>query len=259
MRWSSRTAAGLVAVGLAVVLAGCGTPVPSAPAHATRAPAIRTTAPSPAPSPTPSVSSSFDRSAQSIDAPTSLWVIVDKLRPLRPASYVPPDLTAVDVPHTNPPVLRKAAARAVELMFAAAGRAGVHLASNSTYRPYSDQRAIYDGDISRIGVAGADRLTARPGYSEHQTGLAIDIGTASGRCDLDPCFARTPEGRWLAASAWRYGFVLRYPAGQEQVTGIEFEPWHYRYVGGPLAAAYHAEGAPTLESFFGLPPSPSYR
>jgi D-alanyl-D-alanine carboxypeptidase len=186
-------------------------------------------------------------------------VIVDKLRPLRPVSFVPPDLVTVRVAHTNPPILRRAAAHAAEAMFAAAARAGIRLASNSTYRPYSDQRRIYDGDVHRLGVAGADRLTARPGYSEHQTGLAIDIGTAGRHCDLDPCFARTPEGRWLAANGWRYGFVLRYPAGEEQVTGIEFEPWHYRYVGTALAAEYHRTRAATLEQFFGLPPSPAYR
>jgi D-alanyl-D-alanine carboxypeptidase len=210
---------------------------------------------SPSPSPTPT----FDRSAHSIDDPAGLWVVVDKLRPLRPASFVPPDLVTVDVPHTNTPILRRAAATATERLFAAAGRAGIRLASNSTYRPYDDQQRIYAADRKRLGVAGADRLTARPGYSEHQTGLAIDIGSASGHCDLDPCFATTPQGRWLAAEAWRYGFVLRYPAGEEQVTGIEFEPWHYRYVGVPLDTAYHDDRATTLEAFFGLPPAPSYR
>jgi zinc D-Ala-D-Ala carboxypeptidase len=163
------------------------------------------------------------------------------------------------VPHTNPPILRKPAAVAVERMFAAAAGAGIHLASNSTYRPYADQRRVYDADRAHLGLAGADRLTARPGFSEHQTGLAIDIGTASGHCDLDPCFARTPEGRWVAAHAWRYGFVLRYPSGDEHLTGIEYEPWHFRYVGDPLAATYHDSHAATLEQFFGLPPSPSYR
>lgn len=252
-----RIAGGLAVLGLLAALSACA----ASPAPARATPASHAATPSAAPvvTPSPSPTPTFDRSAQSIDDPTSLWVIVDKLRPLRPPSYVPPDLVTVDVPHTNPPILRRAAASAVERLFAAGTAAGVHLASNSTYRPFDDQQRIYASDRQRLGVAGADRLTARPGYSEHQTGLAIDIGTASGHCDIDPCFATTPEGRWLAANAWRYGFVLRYPNGQEQVTGIEFEPWHYRYVGSALATEYHDEGATSLEAFFGLPPSPSYR
>src|ERR1700712_2481447 len=129
-------AAGTVAVGLAVTLAACSPSAPSLPAHATRAAVTRTTTASPLPSPTPSPTTTFDRTAQSIDDPASPWVIVDKLRPLRPVSFVPPDLTAVAVPHTNPPVLRKAAASAVERMFAAAGRAGIRLAADSTHPPH---------------------------------------------------------------------------------------------------------------------------
>ena len=254
---TSRIGRGLAVLGLLCALSACAaTPAPD---RATAASTTSTPTAPPVMSPSPSPTPTFDRSAQSIDDPTSLWVVVDKLRPLHPPSFVPPDLVTVHVPHTNPPILRRAAATAAERLFAAAAKAGIHLASNSTYRPYQDQRRIYAGDVQRLGVAGADRLTARPGYSEHQTGLAMDIGTASGHCDLDPCFARTPEGRWLAADAWRYGFVLRYPDGQEPVTGIEFEPWHYRYVGSTLAAQYHAEGATSLEAFFGLPPSPAYR
>ncbi len=253
----ARIAAGLAALGLLVALSACSaTP---APARATAPPRTPIPSPSPVVTPSPSPTPTFDRSAQSIDDPASLWVIVDKLRPLHPPSFVPPDLVAVHVPHTNPPILRRAAASATERLFAAGAAAGVHLASNSTYRPFTDQQRIYAADRQRLGPAGADRLTARPGYSEHQTGLAIDIGTVSGHCDLDPCFATTPEGRWLAANAWRYGFVLRYPDGQEQVTGIEFEPWHYRYVGSALATEYHDERATSLEAFFGLPPSPAYR
>jgi D-alanyl-D-alanine carboxypeptidase len=258
MRWSrGRVAAGLVVVALLGALSACTAARARAPGTGTPAAHRHPAAPSVSPSPTPSPT--FDRSAYSIDDPASIWVIVDKLRPLHPASFVPPDLVAVKVPHTNPPILRRVAAAATVRMFAGAAGVGVRLASNSSYRPFDDQQRIYASDKQHLGVAGADRLTARPGYSEHQTGLAIDIGTASGRCDLDPCLATTPEGRWLAANAWRYGFVLRYPSGQEQVTGIEFEPWHFRYVGIPLATAYHDEHATSLEAFFGLPASPDYR
>lgn len=154
------------------------------------------------------------------------------------------------MPHTWEPSLRAEAASAAEAMFAAAAsEAGLSLASNSAYRSYSTQASIYDGN---------DTLTARPGHSEHQTGLAIDIGPESGRCSLSTCFADTPEGQWLAANAWRWGFVLRYPNGKTDVTGYQFEPWHYRYVGNAAAAELRDSGVSTLEEFFELPAAPNY-
>lgn len=185
-----------------------------------------------------------------IDSPSSITVVVNKQRPLQPRDYEPSDLVDVDVPHTWAPKLRAVAAAAVVEMFAAAkAEAGLTLASNSAYRSYSSQQSIYDGN---------DALTARPGYSEHQTGLAIDIGASSGRCSLASCFADTPEGEWLAANAYRFGFILRYPKGLEGVTGYEFEPWHYRYVGTEVAADMRERKVPTLEDYFGLPAAPSY-
>ena len=214
----------------------------------------RTSTPTPSPSPSPT----FDRAAESLTDPNSLWVIVDKRAPLAPRSYVPPDLAAVPVPHTNAPRLRRVAASAVVRMFAAARRAGIALASNSAYRSFDSQTAVYDQDLHAHGLAAADTLTARPGYSEHQTGLAIDIGAVSGRCSLSACFASTREGRWLASNAWRFGFVLRYPKGYTAITGYDFEPWHYRYVGAQLATELHRSGTATLEQFFGLPAAPAY-
>jgi zinc D-Ala-D-Ala carboxypeptidase len=213
------------------------------------APALPTPTPTPTQTPQPQ---------HSLTNPSSLWVIVNKSRPLTPAQYVPPDLVPVPVPHTNPPELRRAAAAALVVMFAAARRARLVLASDSAYRSYTAQRVVYGEDLRALGRAGADLVTARPGFSEHQTGLAVDIGAASGACSLRACFARTTEGRWLAAHAWSYGFVLRYPRGLTRVTGYDFEPWHYRYVGRPLASAVHASGALTLEQYFHLPAAPTY-
>ena len=247
----SRRAAVLLAAAGTLGLAGCS--------------AVDTTSAVPAPraSPTPSArvatsahASAFDRTAESIDAPSSLWVVVNKIRPLAP-TYVPATV-AVPVPHTNPPLLRAAASAAVVAMFAAARTDGVELASNSTYRSYADQRSVYDGNLTRLGKAGADRLTAHPGCSEHQTGLAIDIGAASGQCSLATCMGDLPEGRWLAANAWRYGFLLRYPADKVAVTGYQYEPWHFRYLGTGLAAELHRRHVQTLEEFFGLPAAPDY-
>jgi zinc D-Ala-D-Ala carboxypeptidase len=206
--------------------------------------------PAPDAAPPPASVDTFDRAAHSIDDPASIWVVVDKLRPLNPQDYEPADLVDVPVEHTWEPLLRQEASDAVVAMFqAAADEAGLALASNSAYRSYSAQEAVYDGD---------DLTTARPGFSEHQTGLAIDIGAASGECSLATCFADTPEGAWLRDNAWRFGFILRYPPDQTPVTGYEFEPWHYRYVGVDLATEMRETGIPTLEQFFQLPAAPEY-
>lgn len=227
----------------------------AAPASATPTP----TRPAPTLTPTPTAVPTFDKAARSIDDPTSIWVVSDKLRPLNPVDYEPADLVDVPVAHTWDPLLRQEASDAVVVMFqAAADEAGLALASNSAYRSYSTQQSVYDSDVASLGQEGADLSTARPGFSEHQTGLAMDIGAASGACSLNQCFADTPEGQWLAANAYRFGFLLRYPADKVPVTGFEFEPWHYRYIGVDLATEMHSTGVTTLEEFFGLPAAPDY-
>jgi zinc D-Ala-D-Ala carboxypeptidase len=249
------------AVGAAVLtLAGCSalaspsspgdTPVPEPTGFST--PAARPSTPVATPTPT------FDRAQRSIDDPASLWVIVDKQRPLQPKSWIPPDLVTPDVPHTNVPQLRRAAAAALVRMIAAAKADGVGVVSQSAYRPYTTQKSIFERNLASLGETKTLQLTAKPGYSEHQTGLADDLGDASGRCGLATCFATTPAGGWLKANAWRYGWVLRYPKGYKAVTGIQWEPWHFRYVGKALAAEVHRTGTPTLEQFFGLPDAPDY-
>jgi D-alanyl-D-alanine carboxypeptidase len=100
-------------------------------------------------------------------------------------------------------------------------------------------------------------LAARPGYSEHQTGLAVDFA-ARGVSTLQVSFAKTKAGIWLAANAYRYGFVLRYPSGKTAITGYSFEPWHFRYVGVEVATAMHDQNIQTLEEFYALPAAPSY-
>ena len=235
--------------------------------RAAMASVAQTSTPSPtaAPRPTPAqvvapaAVPTFDKKARSIDDPTSIWVVSDKLRPLNPVDFVPPDLVDVPVPHTWAPQLRKEASDAVVALFAAAtSEAGLTLASNSAYRSFDSQTSVYNDDVAANGRDAADSLTARPGFSEHQTGLAIDIGADSGDCSLSACFANTAEGTWLAANAWRFGFLLRYPADKVPVTGFEFEPWHYRYIGTDLAKEMHDKGVTTLEEFFGLPAAPNY-
>ncbi|WP_233279279.1 M15 family metallopeptidase [Microterricola pindariensis] len=214
-------------------------PTPSEPAR----PSPDVTAP-------PVLVPSFDKSARSIDDPNSIWLVVNKLRPLNPADYAPADLVTVPVAHTWDPLMRQEASDAIVTMFAAAtSEAGLSLASNSAYRSYTTQVELYAGD---------DNLTARPGYSEHQTGLTMDIGATSGVCSLATCFTDTAEGVWLRDNAWRFGYLLRYPADKTAVTGYDFEPWHFRYIGVELSTEMHNTGFTTLEEFFGLPAAPAY-
>ncbi|WEO77655.1 D-alanyl-D-alanine carboxypeptidase family protein [Cryobacterium sp. SO2] len=215
--------------------------------------------PSPTASPEPAPAPTFDRAAHSIDDPNSIWVVVDKLRPLNPTDYAPADLVDVPVPFANPPKLRQEASDAVVALFAAfTAETGLALQSQSAYRSFEAQTRVYDGDVANLGQAGADLSTARPGTSEHQTGLTIDISAQPPQCSLDACFGDTPHGQWLAANAWRFGFLLRYPADKVGITGYEFEPWHFRYIGIDLATEMHNTNVSTLEEFFGLPAAPSY-
>ena len=215
--------------------------------------------PSSTPTPTPTPTPTFDKTEFSIDDPASLWVVVDKLRPLNPADYAAPDLVDVPVPYVYAPKLRAEASNQVVTMFADfTAETGLQMQSQSAYRSYNAQVGTYNGWVNKLGQAGADLTSARPGYSEHQTGLAIDISALPAKCSLDQCFSDTPQGVWLATNAWKYGFILRYPDGYTPITGYEFEPWHYRYVGLELATEYHDTGATTLEEFFGLPAAPTY-
>lgn len=201
----------------------------------------------------------FNRSLYSISDPRSPWVIVNKKRPLSPMTYAPSDLVSVPVPYTWQPKLRASASSAVTAMFAAfTAQTGQRLQSQSAYRSYATQADTYMQDVRTMGQKAADLSTARPGYSEHQTGLAIDVGAVGGACSFSGCFASTAHGRWLATNAWRYGFILRYPADKTGITGYGFEPWHFRYVGKELAAEMQRTHVTTLEEFFRTGSAPSY-
>ena len=106
---------------------------------------------------------------------------------------------------------------------------GITLLANSTYRTYKRQDEIYDDFYYTKGITYADAYAARPGHSEHQTGLALDIFT-SGTSTTDN-FEESDAYKWLIDNAHLYGFILRYPKGKENITGYKYEPWHYRYVG----------------------------
>lgn len=222
-----------------------------------------TVSPSPSvstlPTPIEKVKSFFDKDRYSIDDPLSLWVVNDKLRPLTPLNYAPPDLVRAPVRHISTPLMRPPAADAIVTMFAAAADEGAGaMQIQNSYRSYNTQVNTHQHLINKYGKAIAQTRSARPGYSEHQTGWTADVATYPSKCNIQQCFGQTPQGVWLAANAWRFGFVIRYPEGKQSITGYVYEPWHVRYVGTALSTEMHNTGVETLEEFFGLPPAPDY-
>ncbi len=134
---------------------------------------------------------------------------------------------------------------AFDAMSAEAAANGFSLYISSGFRSYSSQASIYNSLVAQVGVAGADRDTARPGHSEHQTGLTIDLN-----CICEG-FGNQPDGQWVAANAHRFGFIVRYPPGKEHVTGYIWEPWHLRYLGVENATAVYNSGL-SLEEYLGI-------
>ena len=197
---------------------------------------------------------------RSIDTASSVWVLVNKRNAVSPRTFAPSDLVVPSMPYANSQRLRSEAADALARMAAesyaeGAGRVGI----DTAFRSYATQKALYDKYLARRGRTWTDTWYMRPGYSEHQTGLAVDllpIGRAN--CRINDCIDETPQGVWLATNAWRFGFVLRYEKGRTATTGIGFEPWHFRYVGGPLARAYRDGRWHTYEQFLGEPAAPTY-
>lgn len=114
---------------------------------------------------------------------------------------------------------------------------GLKIVMNSGYRSYEKQEELYNYYSNSKGKSWADSIAARPGHSEHETGLAIDV-TSPGTTDID-LFDQTEEFAWLQKNAYKYGFILRYPKGMEHITGYSYESWHYRYVGKEVAEKIH--------------------
>lgn len=248
-----RLALAALAALVAVSLIGCAPDrVPPTP----RATAPASVAPSPLPTPTVPA---FDKKLYSIDDPTSLWVVNDKLRPLNPIDYVPADLVTPKVPFISSPLMRTEAAEAIEQLFAASvGEGAGPMQIQNAYRSFAVQTSVHNRLVAQLGKEKAQAQSARPGYSEHQTGLTADVVGIPAVCSIAQCFGTTAQGTWLAANAWRFGFIIRYPEGKQQVTGYIYEPWHIRYVGVALATEMHETSVATLEEYFGLPPAPDY-
>lgn len=192
----------------------------------------------------------------SIDDPDSIWVVVNKTRPLDPLDHEPSGLVSAQLPGESAQ-LKRAAARALRRMFDAADAADAPFRVSSAYRSYGFQQGLYGNYVATRGRANADTFSARPGYSEHQTGLAADLYDPAG-CHLKGCYAETKSGKWVTKHAADYGFIVRYPQDEADITGYMWEPWHLRYVGVELAQYMRDQQIATLEEVFGLPAAPDY-
>ena len=188
-----------------------------------------------------------------IDQPGSDWWVVNRDRPL-PDGYVPPELVTPDVPiKPGMPYTRATPVVAVafEAMVAAALQDGYELQLTSGYRSFDDQHEMYERFVRDFGTQVAAERVALPGTSEHQTGLAVDVGEVD--LSNDEEFGDTASSAWVRDNAHRFGFILRYPPDKADITGYANEPWHLRYVGADLATQLHASGL-TMEEHFGLAP-----
>lgn len=253
------------------VLAACtpeapkaGTPSSSAPSASPSPSAGPAAAPASASSttaPPSSAQAASKPSRFSLTDPTSPWLIVNKHRPLGPADFAPADLVRPAVATTasgDAALLNSTTAAAAEAMFAAAAVDGVALVLASGYRSFAAQAATYNGYVAARGQADADTASARPGYSEHQTGWAFDIADGGGACGFQPCFAEQPAAVWVKANGHRFGFVVRYPWMFHTITGYYYEPWHLRYVGVDAATDMVQKRVHTLEEYFGVGAAQGY-
>lgn len=184
--------------------------------------------------------------------PNDILVVANKNRNL-PADFEPEDLVAPDIPFVfkDSPVrfMRKVAAENLEELFAAGSKAGFKFYGRSGYRSYDIQTSLFNRYVEANGEEAANKFSARPGQSEHQTGLTMDVTSQIVGLDLTENFGDTEDGKWLASNAHKFGFIIRYPKGKEDITGYQYEPWHLRYVGIDTAKKIYDLDI-TLEEYF---------
>lgn len=169
------------------------------------------------------------------------------------AEDIPEDLVVCEFPFCaeeseEKRKLRKAAADAAGRLLEYGKSFGYTLYGVSGYRSYERQEEIYHQRLQETPAEVVNKYVAKPGTSEHQTGLALDVSSPEVDYELEEIFAETPEGKWLAVYAPMFGFILRYPKGKENITGYAYEPWHIRYVGKSLSLYLSLTGM-TLEEY----------
>ncbi|WP_442594167.1 M15 family metallopeptidase [Neobacillus sp. D3-1R] len=189
-----------------------------------------------------------------IQNPENTLALVNKQYGL-PSTFLPKDLTRPNVSFSfgnqkiEKSYLRQEAAVALEKMFLNAKSAGIELFAVSGYRSYAYQDQLFKAEVQKVGEKKALEAVAYPGQSEHQTGLSMDISSRNEGLLLTEKFGTSKEGMWLAENAHQFGFILRYPEGKEAITGYQYEPWHFRYVGVQAATIIYEKNW-TLEEYF---------
>lgn len=180
--------------------------------------------------------------------PTRIDVIVNKKHCIQPLTFTP-STVSVNCAGGGVAVIASNAATDFKALCAAANSAGVPLGITSSYRSYQTQVTTYNYWVAQGGQEVADRYSARPGYSEHQTGLSVDF--SAGNSGLDN-FTGTAQQKWMAKNAYKYGWIQRYTTANSATTGYNAESWHYRYIGRSAATSYVSTDANSLESFWGI-------
>lgn len=182
----------------------------------------------------------------------SLWRVVNKRTPMRRTDQ-PAKLAKVAGVEVDPRM-----AEPLKKLLADASRRKLEIYPSNGFRSYDWQSGLYESYVQADGVKKADTYSARPGFSEHQTGLSFDAKTRDEKCSLEECFGATPAGRYLATDAGRFGFIVRYTEQNRSSTGYQPEPWHMRYVGAWLVRHLQASKREGLEDVFALPVAPDY-
>lgn len=185
-----------------------------------------------------------------VDTARGDLLLVNKYYKFEP-DYKPDDLVEIDDRYDNDTgdLIRPEVNEAFVQMAEAAAKEGLSLRNNSAYRSYTTQQQLYNRYRNNNGINYAEEFAARAGFSEHQAGLALDIGVPVGKVVGD--FEQTAEFAWLAQNAWRFGFILRYPKEKEHLTGYHYEPWHYRYVGTEVAEYIYTQNL-TFEEYYAV-------
>ncbi len=201
----------------------------------------------------------FSKYGLDVNNPTLIVDVNDPFVLANKANYFPEDFVPINLlrpssPHGGSPdraSLRDIAAKAVDDLHYAAANEGLDIKTVSSYRSIAYQKELFSYYANRDGEEVAATYSSRPGYSEHHTGLCSDVSSPVMNFELDASYGDTKEGKWIAENAHKYGFVVRYPLGKDDLTGYTYEPWHLRYLGIPLATYLYETGL-CYEEFLAL-------
>lgn len=183
----------------------------------------------------------FYSNISQVTNPNDTLVLVNKFYKL-PNNFEATDLEVLDSKYGQTQVLKKIAAKKIAEMIDDAAKENVNLTVISSYRSESKQQNLFNTTKKKYGLTHALNYQAKPGHSEHQTGYAVDLNTTNSN------FSKTKEYKWLKDNSYKYGFIERYPKGKSSITGYEYEPWHYRYVGINVSTKIY-ENNITLEEY----------